>query len=74
MDKQPFREELVKQVSEAGQFLMEHADQLVPKEGVLIGDYDIDIIFAMNDRFPEIRINWSAPNTITGQRLWKMED
>ena len=50
--KKPYREELVQEIKEAGQELIDRADEFVPKDLHLITGFSIRIDFNQGDSLP----------------------
>lgn len=70
-----YREELVKQIKDAGEELIDRAESLVPEKTKGITGFSIDISFPQGDQIPipEIRVYLDLTVLHTIER-WKEED
>lgn len=66
--KKPYREELVQEIKEAGQELIDRADELVPKDLHLIAGFSIRIDFNQGDCLPIPEISCEYGTFCTNSR------
>ena len=70
-----YREELVKQIKDAGEELIDRAESLIPEKMEGITGFSIDISFPQGDQIPipEIRVYLDLISLNTMER-WRMEE
>lgn len=73
----PYREELIRSIRDAGQELIDRAEDMVPKDMEGAFDFDISIAFPSGDRIPIPEITWTNARYCTNTlKRWgeEMED
>lgn len=72
MNNKKYRDQLVKQIRDAGQELIDRAETMVHPDLDLITDFNITLSFSQ-DSFPEITFSTSVVNKTAVDRLCKKE-
>lgn len=70
----PYREELIQSIKDAGQELIDRAEDMVPRDMEGVFDFDISISFPSGDQIPLPEITWTNARycTHTVER-WRKE-
>lgn len=70
----PYREELIQSIKDAGQELIDRAEDMVPRDMEGVFDFDISISFPSGDQIPLPEITWTNARYCTNTvKRWRNE-
>lgn len=70
----PYREELIQSIKDAGQELINRAEDMVPRDMEGVFDFDISISFPSGEQIPLPEITWTNARYCTNTvKRWEKE-